>query len=200
MTRTKSATLAVLGLCIGLMLCSSLLEASELPTVEQLFDELRLSDRDRHSVREGEIVTWLSDEGSERELALGLAMLVHAKSDIVVPLFREATALKKVPSVIAYGKIVGEGTLADFDKVKLAPNGDKEARRYLEAKPGSDLNLDEKEIAAFRALKSASKDGTVPIQKVEGVIRERLARYRPIMLRDWQALPRMPGREDIRRR
>ena len=70
------------------------------------------------------------------------------------------------------------GQLADFAGLKLEPNGEKEARRYLEAEPGDDLNLDTKEIAAFRALKSASKDGAVPIEKVEALIREELlARY-----------------------
>jgi hypothetical protein len=55
---------------------------------------------------------------------------------------------------------------------------EKEARRYLEVEPGDDLNLDAKEMAAFRALNSASKDGAVPIQKVEALIREGLlARY-----------------------
>jgi hypothetical protein len=68
--------------------------------------------------------------------------------------------------------------VADFAGVKLAPNGEKEARRYLEAEPGDRLNLDAKEIVAFRALKSANKDGAVPIQKVETLIREGLlARY-----------------------
>ena len=45
--------------------------------------------------------------------------------------------------------IVCEGTLADFEKVKLVPNGEKEARRYLEAEPGSDLNLGAQEIAGY---------------------------------------------------
>src|SRR5215831_1226918 len=167
------------GLCLGLVFCGVVLGASPLPTVEELFEDLHLSGSDRRSLREGQIVTWLSDEeGSDRELALGLALLVKAKNEDLVQLFREATGLKKVPSIIAYGKIVGEGTLADFEKVKLVPNGEKEAHRYLDAEPGSDLNLNAKEIAAFRALKGASKDGPVPIQKVEGLIRESLlARY-----------------------
>jgi hypothetical protein len=80
--------------------------------------------------------------------------------------------------ITAFGKIEGEDTVADFAGVKLAPNGEKEARRYLEAEPGDDLNLDAKEIAAFRALKAARKESAVPIQKVEALIREGLlARY-----------------------
>ncbi len=174
----QSSAWAIITLSIVLVLSGALVHAAPLPTAEELFQELQLSDSDRHSVREGKIVTWLSDEGSERELALGLALLVKAKNENIVQLFRDATGLKKVPSIIAYGKIVGEGTLADFEKVKLVPNGEKEARRYLEAEPGSDLNLSAKEISSFRALKDATKDGPVPIQKVEALIRESLlARY-----------------------
>jgi len=174
----KSSACAIITLSVGLVFCGGVVDAAPLPTAEELFQELQLSDSDRHSVREGKIVTWLSEEGSDRELALGLALLVKAKNENIAQLFRDATGLKKVPSIIAYGKIVGEGILADFEKVKLVPNGEKEARRYLEAEPGSDLNLSAKEIAAFRALKDATKDGPVPMQKVEALIRESLlARY-----------------------
>jgi hypothetical protein len=172
-------TRAVVSICVGLVFCSPVLEASALPAAEELLQELQLSDSDRQSIREGKIVTWSATEGSDRELALWMAGLAKTKAENLVALFREAAEFKNVSAIIAYGKIVGEGTLADFAGLKLAPNGEKEARRYLEAEPGDDLNLDAKEIAAFRALKAASKDGAVPIQKVEALIREELlARYK----------------------
>jgi hypothetical protein len=171
-------TRAVLSMWAGLVLCGPVPEASALPAAEELLQELQVSDSDRHSIRDGKIVTWSTTEGSDRELALGMAMRAKTKPENLVALFREAAAFKNISAVTAYGKIVGEGTVADFAGVKLAPNGEKEARRYLEAEPGDDLNLDSKEIAAFRALKSASKDGAVPLQKVETLIREGLlARY-----------------------
>jgi hypothetical protein len=141
--------------------------------------ELQISDHDRQQIREGNIVTWSATEGSDRELAIGMALLVKTSAENLVELFREPTAFKAESAIItAYGRIAGDGELADFTRLKLEPNGEKEARRYPEAKPGADLNLDTKEIAAFRALKSASKDGAVPIQKVEALIREELlARY-----------------------
>jgi len=171
-------TRAVVSICVGLLFCNPVLEASALPTAEELLQELQLSDNDRQSIREGNIVTWSTTEGSDRELALGMALLAKTKPASLVPIFREAAAFKNVSSITAYGKIEGEGTVADFAGVKLALNGEKEGRRYLEAEPGDELNLDTKEIAAFRALKAASKDGAVPIQKVEALIREGLlARY-----------------------
>src|SRR5215467_10084141 len=177
-TTTESASRVVVSICVGLVLCSPVLEASALPTAEELLQELQLSDSDRQSIREGKIVEWTATEGSDRELALGMALLVKTNIENLTNLFREAALFMNVKVITAFGKIGNEGTVADFAGVKLAPNGEKEARRYLEAEPGDDLNLDAKEIAAFRALKPASKDGAVPIPKVEALIRERLlARY-----------------------
>ena len=104
------ATRAVLSLWVGLVLCSPVLEASALPAAEELLQELQLSDSDRQSIREGKIVTWSATEGSDRELAVGMAMRAKTKSENLVPLFREAAAFKNVSAIIAYGKIVGEGT------------------------------------------------------------------------------------------
>src|SRR5262252_3012508 len=182
----RGAKRVVVGVWIGLVLCGSLPEASALPAPDELLQELQISDSDRQRIREGDIVTWTATEGSDRELALGMAMLVKKKTENVTDLFREAATFMNIKVITAFGKIgnpgfgmIGnEGTLADFAGVTLAPNGEKEARRYLEAEPGDDLNLDAKEMAAFRALKSASKDGAVPIQQVEALIREGLlARY-----------------------
>jgi hypothetical protein len=164
---------------VALVLCIPVLEASELPTANEVLQELQISGRDRQRIREGNIVTWTATEGSDRELALGMALPVKTSAENLVELFREATAFKAESAIVtAYGRITGDGELADFTALKLEPNGEKEARRYLKAKPGDELNLDTKEIAAFQALNSASKGGTVPIQTVEALIREELlARY-----------------------
>ena len=173
------ATRTVVSICVALVLCSPVLEASELPTAYAVLRELQISDRDRQQIRDGNIVTWTATEGSDRELALGMALLVKTSAENLVELFREATAFKAESAIItAYGRIMGDGELADFTGLKLEPNREKEARRYLEAKPGDHLNLGTKEIAVFQALNSASKNGAVPIEKVEALIREELlARY-----------------------
>ena len=172
------ATRALVSICVGVVLCGPVLDASALPPADEVLQEFQISDSDRQKIREGKIVTWTATEGSDRELALGMALLVKTKAENLTDLFREAAAFMNIKVITAFGKIGNEGTLADFAGVTLAPNGEKEARRYLEAEPGDALNLDGKEMAAFRALNSASKDGAVPIQKVEALIREGLlARY-----------------------
>lgn len=171
-------TLVALSLWIGLMFNGSILEAATLPTADEVLQELNLSDSDRADIRQGKIVKWSATEGSDRELAVGMVLLAKTKATSLLELFREASAYKEEKSVTAHGKIAGDGTLADFAGVKLEPNGEKEARLYLEAKPGDELNLDAKEIAAFRALKSAGGKDSVPVKEVESLVRQiLLSRY-----------------------
>ena len=177
MTR-RILTCAALGLWVGLTFCGTIPEASAFPTIDEVLKELDLSDRDKKSILQGKIVDWTASEGSDRELALGMAFLVKAKPEDLFEIYREALVLKEVSVITAHGKLTGEGTMADVAGAKLEPNGKKEANRYLNVEPGSELNLDTKEIAAFQALKAGGDADAVPVEKVEVLIRQGLlARY-----------------------
>jgi len=163
---------------LAVMFCGPIPDASALPTADEVMKELHLSDSHQQKVRQGEIVDWSPSEGSDRELALGMVFLVKSKPDELAEMYREALVLKEVSVITASGRITGEGTMADLSGVALKPNPEKEAQRYLDVEPGDTLNLDAKEMAGFQALKSAGKDGSVPVKQVEVLIREGLlARY-----------------------
>jgi len=163
---------------LAVMFCGPISDASALPTVDEIMKELHVSDSDQEKVRKGEIVDWSPSEGSDRELALGMVFLVKATPKDLEEIYKEAIILKELSVITAHGQITGEGTMADLAKVALKPNAEKEAQRYLNVKPGDELNLDQKEMAAFRALESAGKGGPVPVKQVEALIREGLlARY-----------------------
>jgi hypothetical protein len=177
--KPRTMTYSALGIWLGAMLCGPIPDALALPTVDEVMKELQLSDSDRANVRKGEIVDWSPSEGSDRELALGMVFLVKAKKEDLTEMYRKAMVLREVSVITAHGTITGEGTMAELAGVELKPNAEKEAKRYLNVEPGDELNLDAKEMAAFRALKSAVKDGVVPVKKVEELIREGLlARYK----------------------
>ncbi|MDH4194920.1 MAG: hypothetical protein OEV70_12305 [Nitrospirota bacterium] len=148
--------------------------AMAVPTAEELLKALPLSDGEREDVLKGEIVRFTTEEGSDRELALGAVLLVPKVPEKLLPLWREAVVFKLVGAVTAFGEISDKATVGDFAGVKLEPKGEDQAKRYLEAEPGDTLNLDMKEIAAFQALKS--KGGSQA--EVEALVREQLlARY-----------------------
>jgi hypothetical protein len=163
---------------MGMTFSGPILEAATVPTADEVLQELNISDSDRQSIREGKIVKWTTSEGSDRELAIGMALLAKTKGSKIVELFREASAFKVEGAITAHGKITGDGTLADFAGVKLEPNGEKEAQRYLNVEPGEELNLDAKEIAAFRAMKPTGGNDSVPVKEVEAQVRQTLlSRY-----------------------
>ena len=169
---------AAVSIWLGVMFCGPIPNALALPTADEIMKELHLSDSDQQKVRKGDIVDWSPSEGSDRELALGMVFLVKSKPEELAEMYREALILKEVSVITASGRITGEGTMADLSSVALKPNPEKEAQRYLDVEPGDKLNLDAKEMAGFQALKSAGKDGSVPVKQVEVLIREGLlARY-----------------------
>ena len=118
------------------------------------------------------MVKWTTSEAGERELAVGIIMLMKAPPEKAAQLFRGAEGYKHMDSMTAEGSISGKGTEADFANLVLEPNGEKEAGRYLDAGPGEKLNLDKQEIAAFQALKAQSKDDGANQKAVEAQIRK----------------------------
>jgi len=176
----KRSLQSVYTFMVGVMMCAGLILGDlfsmvmAVPTAEELLKALPLSDSEREDVLKGEIVRFTTEEGSDRELALGAVLLVQKAPENLVPLFRESAVLKLVGAVTAFGEISDKATVGDFAGVKLEPKGEDEAKRYLEAEPGDTLNLDMKEIAAFQAFKS--KGGSQA--EVETLVRELLlARY-----------------------
>jgi hypothetical protein len=144
------------------------------PTADDVIKALPLSDSQKQDVLDGKVVKWTTVEAGERELAVGVVMLMKGKPEKAAELFRGAEGYKHIGAVTAYGMISGKGTEADFANLVLEPNGEKEAARYLDAEPGDDLNLDSKEIAAFQALKAQSKDSGANQKAVEALIRKKL--------------------------
>src|SRR5215472_4085312 len=168
----RAITSVAILIWLNVIFVGPIAEAVELPTVDEVMKELKVSDSDKEKVRQGEIVDWSPTEGSDRELALGMVFLVEATPEDIAPIYRQAMVLKEVSVITAHGTITGEGTMEQVAEVTLKPNAEKEAKRYLNAEPGDELNLDAKEMAAFRALKSAGKDGGVPVSQVEALIRQ----------------------------
>lgn len=169
---------AVVSLWACLLVGSPVQAELKVPPVGEILLDIRFSDKEHQSVREGKIVNRTISEGSERELAFGMALLVKAKPGKLAESYRKATVLEVVPQVKAHGRISGAGALADFAGLALQPNPEKEAHRYLDAQPGEELNLEAKEIAAFQALKAAGAKNPVPVKEVEQLVRQGLlARY-----------------------
>ena len=169
--RFESAVRAAVFSLIILALFFPLGQAWALPSVEDIFQQIDLSDSDKEKLRQGKIIAFTQSSSSDRELVVGKALLLKGDPKAAVKLFREAKVLEVIDVVKGFGEIKGDGTIEDFAGVKLEPNGEKEAERYLNVKPGDKLNLDTNEMAAFQALKGKTKGKADTVKKVEEVLR-----------------------------
>lgn len=140
------------SLCAIVALGANASPAQEAPTAEELLADLPFSEGEKQRIRNGELVTGTTEVTSDRELAVTMAFLVQEPTPAIVATFREADSYHGDPMVTGFGAIRGEGTLADFSGVELEPNGEEAAQAFLNAEPGSALNLDAAEIEALRAL------------------------------------------------
>lgn len=123
------------------------------PRAEALLAQLPFSAGERKKILAGELVTTASREKtSDRELAITMAFLIDKPPSDLTVMFQKASAYETDKTATAHGEFHGAGSLADLQALRLRPNGDKEARRFADAKAGDDLNLSSAEIAAFRAL------------------------------------------------
>jgi len=80
--------IAVGSLCLCLFLGVPVPDVAALPSADEVLKELRISDSDKQSILNGKIVKWTATEGSDRELAIGMAFLIKAKPPKLVELFR----------------------------------------------------------------------------------------------------------------
>lgn len=117
--------------------------------IDRVANELGLPSDALPRVRRGEIVAFEPPPSSARELAVGLTFLVPRPTADVVAAFRSAVDARGDPQVRDIHLVHG---LREFSDLVVPAD---EARRYVDARPGDDLNLSQTEIAMFRALGAA---------------------------------------------
>ena len=162
--------------CAFLALSCTAAPALAAPTLDELMADLGFGKDDVRRVQDGEMVKTTTKETSDREIATVMVFLLKAPVKKVISAFEVGMFFRYDPQVQDSVEVHGNGTLEDFKSLVLAPGGDKETQRYLDAAPGDTLNLSSSEIAAFQALRAS---GTAGQPQVEQAIRQMLlARYR----------------------
>lgn len=143
---------------------------AEAPAAADVLRELGFPASAEQSVLGGEFVKVDVKSTNDRELAVGLAFLVKVPPQKFMEELQAGLLLETDPNAIAHGPITG--SLADFQKLTLTPDGKSQVELYRDVEPGEDMNLSAEEIAAFNALKGK------PAAQVEDQVRKALlARY-----------------------
>lgn len=131
-------------------LLATSLAVADMPTSEELLSKLAVPKDKIAELDQGKIISYKINEGTDKELADGIAAYVQAPLDKVIAFVKRGDFASLDSTVTAQGEIP---TNATVDALKRFSLSGKEAQNLLEVEAGSDFNLSQEEIARFTALK-----------------------------------------------
>ena len=143
------------------------------PTADQVLAEMDWSGDEKKEILAGEFVTGQVKGVSDRDLAISMGFLVKVSPNDLAKEVTGGELMKANPQIKAHGEISGDGSLTDFEGLKLV-----EADDYLNAKPGDKLNLDAQEIAAFKTLKAEPNATQAAEKQLHNMLLARYQAYR----------------------
>jgi hypothetical protein len=142
-----------------------------------MLEMIGLSAGQKQQVLNGEFVSTDVKPTSERELAMAMAFIIHEPPAVLIEDLKKNLVARVDPDAIASGTITGDGSLDDFSALSLGSDAKKQAKVFLSAKPGEDLNLSKAEIAAFEALAQKGADDKAVEDQIRKLLLARFQAY-----------------------
>ena len=159
---------------VALLLLLSWPAATQTITAEQIAEGVGLSEADIKKVQAGEIVSVDIENSSDKELAVGLVLLVPAGLDEIVDSVAKGTTVEANKAIEAHGAIdPAQINEAAFAGIVL---DESEVEDLLGAGPSENFNLSTEEFAVFEKLGdqySAGREGAA--DAVNAAYRQMLA-------------------------
>ena len=123
---------------------------AQVPSTEQVLNDMKFSDGDRQKILSGDFVTVEVPAVSDRDLSFAIAFLVKASPESLGKQVMSGRLVTADAQVQSWGELKGEGSAADFAKLKITAD---EAKALSNAKPGDALNFSAGELAAVSGAK-----------------------------------------------
>jgi len=138
-----------------------------------LLKKLHVSQKEIRKLESGEVVTKLASEfeQSPRELAIDATVIVRRPLQDLIAESEDEITLVPGKLILDSGELTGEG---DFGAVAFSKDEAEEAKRWLDAVPGDDLNLGKKDLETISRLK-AHREGRSDLELGSEAVREVLA-------------------------
>ena len=127
------------------------------PTPDEIAKALGFTDAEIGQIKGGQIISKDLKEGSDKELAGVLGALFPQPLTELADLALDGKLMDSDPTILAH-QVWKPNAAADeaFAGIALSPTETSEAQFFLQASPGSRLNLSTEEIGQFRKLKPPS--------------------------------------------
>jgi hypothetical protein len=176
---------AVAALAIGLAsgaAAPGLTPAAQTSGADDRLSFLEISDEQRRRLFQGDVVPYSVNEHSDRELAVGLVILVLVPLSQLAQYLESGQLIAQDSTISGYGVIAGGAKPDALSGVRFGRGEQDEAQSLLDATPGYRFNLALSEIEALRAVRRSAPSGSV----AQAVSDE----YRNLLSQRWQAYQR----------
>jgi hypothetical protein len=148
---------------LTLMLCSSMLifptvYAQEVPTPQQALQKFGISESQIAQLERGEIISYDLNETSQKELAVGVAMIVPVALPQIVEFIKQGKFYTTDNDVTASGTLPADADIGSFKKFRFNEKQLDEAKDFLNASSGDDFNLSKAELESLKSLQAKFGD------------------------------------------
>lgn len=151
-------------------------------SVDQAFEQLPFSASEKKRILNGELVTAKIKGTSDRELAVGMAFVVKTTPEGLNELFLKGVYMDLPEPVKSHAVLPAKASVKDFSGAVFGSDEVDEIQRYLDAAPGSDINMDSTEIKEFRTIKdnklAAAEAKTAVEEQLHTLLFKRYQTYR----------------------
>ncbi|HEV2056279.1 MAG TPA: hypothetical protein VGV06_14085 [Methylomirabilota bacterium] len=130
--------------------------AAETPVVNEVQDLLQISAEQRLRLVRGEVVSYSVSENSDRELAVGFAMILPAPMSEIADYLASGQLIAQDDTISDFGAVPDEAPTSALVGPRFSRSEREEAEGLLAAAPGTRFNLSLAEIDALRAVKGSA--------------------------------------------
>lgn len=158
--------------------------AQESPTSEEAFQSFNINSAQIKQLEQGEIISYEVSETSEKELGVGLAMIIHASLREVVDYVNQGYLNVNELNLISSVPIGDNADLNNFLEFGFTAQQFNEAKAFLNTGPGEIFNLSKQELDILKSLKNNNEISdranllTLANQKYREFLLKRYTSYR----------------------
>jgi len=174
MQQRRARWAIIASMLLGLAGLSPLPTAAQ-PTAEEILGDMHWPPAEKAKILAGEFVNSSIENVSARDLSVAIGFQVRVSPAELAKQVVAGLTIHADAQVAAHGQIRGNGSARDFQGMTLS---DAAADAFLQATPGSDLNLSSDEIAAFRASSAQADPRTAALAQLQKILLTRHATYR----------------------
>ncbi|PPD33701.1 MAG: hypothetical protein CTY19_06760 [Methylomonas sp.] len=140
-----------------MLFCQSVL-AQETPTPLQALQNFGIAEAQIAQLERGEIVSYDVSETSQKELAIGVAMILPTALPHIVNYIKKGHLTSIHSDIIATAHLPANASVDSFKKFAFSDKHADEASAFLDAEPGDEFNLSKQEFEHLKTLKQGLDD------------------------------------------